>query len=717
MRPAQNQKKSIQQELDNKLIFFIYAPILLFFIIIMVLMWGVSTSQLANIHKSLTVVIEQSVREQLNAPVAVLENILDDFKDTGDRTDSVDIIDRIMLHSRAINDIYILDPSGTVEYANSEKSGLIGLDYSNYPFYRELQKGRDRWFQPVISSITSTVYYTIALKDDDGRIFVCVYTISDLQSLVERLSGLTDSRIAVLNKDRYFLAHTDYNEVRERHQEVDFDSTGAYRILKKDGQRFIFRWSYLADLGLYVVIYKGVLDLYNPLILSVAGFIMLLGGLFLMVRQFSRNLVGRLMRDLNALLSGSDQISMGNYLIRVEHSEYSELDRLADSFNIMASTLDSVVRDLSDSKNEVLKVNEYLKDQYSLTKARERELQLVMENSYDGIVLLNPDFAIIRISSAALKLFHQPVQKDRYQGESLSGILDNQIRDEVLEQLKGSADSGTMTFRNYRWSGKLYEIISIPVISEENLPMGLIVSFRDVTEKSEMEERLFRARKLESIGRLASGVAHDFNNIIQAVSGLVSVLEDCEDPVERKAYLESINGTVDTARNLVRQLMDFYRGESGAREALYLNAVVADQAKMLDQLIGKGIQLVTDSAESSPRIYAVRNRIEQIIINLVVNARDAMGMTGRIEIRTDEILREGQRFAVLEIVDYGSGIRDEDRERIFDPFYSTKEPGSGTGLGLSTVFSIVDDMNGKIEVDSTVGTGTTFRILLPESDV
>ena len=133
MRPAQNQKKSIQQELDNKLIFFIYAPILLFFIIIMVLMWGVSTSQLANIHKSLTVVIEQSVREQLNAPVAVLENILDDFKDTGDRTDSVDIIDRIMLHSRAINDSYILDPSGTVEYANSEKSGLIGLDYSNYP--------------------------------------------------------------------------------------------------------------------------------------------------------------------------------------------------------------------------------------------------------------------------------------------------------------------------------------------------------------------------------------------------------------------------------------------------------------------------------------------------------------------------------------------------------------------------------------------------------
>ena len=101
----------------------------------------------------------------------------------------------------------------------------------------------------------------------------------------------------------------------------------------------------------------------------------------------------------------------GNYLIRVEHSEYSELDRLADSFNIMASTLDRVVRDLSDSKNEVLKVNEYLKDQYSLTKARERELQLVMENSYDGIVLLNPDFAIIRISSAALKLFHQPVKR------------------------------------------------------------------------------------------------------------------------------------------------------------------------------------------------------------------------------------------------------------------------------------------------------------------
>ncbi|MDC7239137.1 MAG: ATP-binding protein, partial [Spirochaetales bacterium] len=351
-----------------------------------------------------------------------------------------------------------------------------------------------------------------------------------------------------------------------------------------------------------------------------------------------------------------------------------------------------------------------------ITKTREKELQLVIKHSYDGIVFLDLSYHIIRISETALDLLNLPGREEGYTGESFISMINEYIREELENQLDSTVQEGSIQLNNYRWDRRILEIITIPVLPETNQTSGIIVSFRDITEKTETEERLFRSRKLESVGRLASGVAHDFNNIIQAVSGYTSLLKDCDDQDEKRTYLLNIDSTVNRARSLVKQLLDFYRGETNNREILSIKNVIHDTMSMLGQLVGRGIDIRIEEGRDDIRILAAKSRIEQILINLVVNARDAMDRQGRITVKTGEIIKEGRLYAVLEVRDTGSGIPHEDLEKIFDPFFSTKGPGEGTGLGLSTVFSIVEDYQGIIEVDSIIHSGTTFRILLPEAE-
>ena len=260
---------------------------------------------------------------------------------------------------------------------------------------------------------------------------------------------------------------------------------------------------------------------------------------------------------------------------------------------------------------------------------------------------------------------------------------------------------------------------------DETAIQGII---RDISERKELESQLRQAQKMEAIGRLAGGVAHDFNNLLTVISGntelALMALSDI-DPL-REDLIQIRNATA-RASNLTGQLLAFSRKQRVAPQVLNLDSVIKDMRKMLDRLVREDIELQYDDDDGIKNIFADRGQLEQVVANLVVNARDALPQGGMIKVAakvvtyTKDVLISGNTckagdYAVLGVSDNGTGISEDNLNRIFEPFFTTKREGEGTGLGLSTVFGIVTQNNGYIKVDSEVGVGTSFNILLPITD-
>ncbi len=254
--------------------------------------------------------------------------------------------------------------------------------------------------------------------------------------------------------------------------------------------------------------------------------------------------------------------------------------------------------------------------------------------------------------------------------------------------------------------------------------VGMAGVLLDITDRKRLEEELGQAQRLESVGRLAGGIAHDFNNILTAISGYAELLLlDLESSDPRRAHAQEIGRASERASELVRQLLAFSRKQFLRPRAMSVNAVLADLEPMLSRLIGDDVELVVSRSMELCDVRADPPQVEQMIVNLVVNARDAMPQGGILEITTEittpgedvaqSLGLEGGPYMVLRVRDTGVGIGEETRSHIFEPFFTTKEPGKGTGLGLATAHGMVTQSGGAIEVESRPGFGTTFSVYLP----
>ena len=247
----------------------------------------------------------------------------------------------------------------------------------------------------------------------------------------------------------------------------------------------------------------------------------------------------------------------------------------------------------------------------------------------------------------------------------------------------------------------------------------------DISQRKQLEEQLLHAQKMEAVGRLAGGVAHDFNNMLTVIAGYNRMILDelsTMDPL--RGYAEEILKAADRAGALTNQLLAFSRRQIMQPRVINVNAVLAQTEKMLHRLIGEDVELVLNLGRNVGNIKADPGHVEQAIVNLAVNARDAMPLGGRITIETADVFLDEHyarthmgvkpgEFAMLAVSDTGHGMDAETRRHIFEPFFTTKERTRGTGLGLSTVYGIVKQSGGSIQVDSEVGKGTTFEIYLP----
>jgi len=292
-------------------------------------------------------------------------------------------------------------------------------------------------------------------------------------------------------------------------------------------------------------------------------------------------------------------------------------------------------------------------------------------------------------------------------------LLDNRVvKEELINKTK---------------DGRLVDIenSASPILDEQGDIKGFLAIQRDITERKQLELQLHQAQRLEAVGRLAGGVAHDFNNLLTIITGYSQLLLDRLPPGEaRREQLEEIKNAADRAAALTRQLLAFSRQQILAPQVMTLNAAVANIDKMLRRLIGEDVELQTNLAEGLGRVKADPGQIDQIIMNLAVNARDAMPQGGKLTIETANVeldedyahahiaVKPGP-YVMLAVSDTGCGMDAATQARLFEPFFTTKEKDKGTGLGLSTVYGIVKQSGGNIWVYSEPGRGTTFKIYLP----
>ena len=360
--------------------------------------------------------------------------------------------------------------------------------------------------------------------------------------------------------------------------------------------------------------------------------------------------------------------------------------------------------------------------------ASEQRFRALIEKSADAIAVIGSDGIVLYASPACSRILGYPV-------EALVGCNVLQLLHpddapdatkrlaQILETPGGIVQSEARARHQdatWRWlEGGITNLLHDPSVR------GLVANFRDVTERKRLEEQFRQVQKMEIIGQLAGGIAHDFNNMLSAVIGLIGSAQEQlppDSPVQPS--LEIAEGAAWRAARLTRQLLTFARKQAVEPRVLNLNTVILDLARMLRRLIGDDIELVMQVAPTLGQVKVDPGQIEQVIINLAVNARDAMPDTGRLTIETAEVVLDSGyteqhvsvtpgAYVMLSISDTGSGMDAEVQQHLFEPFFTTKEPGKGTGLGLATCYGIIKQHGGHIWVSSEVGRGTTFKIYLP----
>ncbi len=351
-----------------------------------------------------------------------------------------------------------------------------------------------------------------------------------------------------------------------------------------------------------------------------------------------------------------------------------------------------------------------------LARQSEERLRAMIQNSADGIALATPQGDILFLSDAVERILGFP--PTGLVGRNAFEFIHPEDHAEATTRLLALPDTtttGTTTLRARHRDGT-WRWIELTVTQHLDNPHvgALVVNFRDVTERRRLESELLQSQKIETVGRLAGGIAHDFNNLLTAILGYARMLQDqirADSPL--RPPVEEIYRAGERAAALTSQLLAFSRKEVANPRILELDLVLRDMERMLQRLIGEDIRLELALTSAPHRTRIDAGQLQQIILNLVVNAREAMPRGGRLTIRTrrEAAGADDAGWIVLLVEDTGIGIDAETQARLFEPFFTTKE--SGTGLGLATVHSIVRRSGGVVNVRSAPGQGAAFELRFP----
>ncbi len=393
----------------------------------------------------------------------------------------------------------------------------------------------------------------------------------------------------------------------------------------------------------------------------------------------------------------------------------------------------SVIRDISHRKRieeDLRRVNEELERR----KARElrdaqNRLALIVDSSQDAIIGKNLDGIITHWNKGAEQMYGYTAQE--MIGRHVSALAPQDREDEIDEILNkirhGQRVEYFESIRVTKDQKKLNVSLAVsPIIDQEGQVVGASTIARNITTQKKTEDQLRQSQKMEAVGRLAGGVAHDFNNLLGIVTACSELLSARVD-AEGREYIDNIREAAKRGASLTRQLLAFSRRQPANTQLLDLNDRLREVSKLLRPLMGDDVEVTLVPRSLSTIIEADAGQLDQVVLNLAVNARDAMPKGGRLVLETgvfdfDELFAREHpsmgagRYVMLAISDNGLGMDDATKSRIFEPFFTTKEVGKGTGLGLATVYGIVKQWGGHIWVYTEMGHGTTFKIYLPSAE-
>ena len=436
-----------------------------------------------------------------------------------------------------------------------------------------------------------------------------------------------------------------------------------------------------------------------------------------------------------------------DFTMRAVRRSSDEIGTLVDSFNEMLTQLQARDKALAAAREELesrvldrtrqltetleklrAEVREREAAQQALQRAQEKFLLHVAQTPM-AVIDWNPQFEVVSWNPAAERMFgYSAAEAFGRRGPEL--IVPPAARppvEAVWQSLLRRRGPEHIINENVTRDGRTItcEWFSTPLVDADGQVIGVASFCADISGRVSLEQQLRQSQKMQAIGQLAAGVAHDFNNLLTVIKGNTSLLEFSPHlTAEDRGFISELHNASNRAATLVHQLLAFSRKQVLQPRPLDLNELVASDAKMLTPLLGEAIVLRCTFASTPVMVHADRGMMEQVIVNLAVNARDAMPDHGQLDVGTELVTvditdpahnpeaRPGQ-FSCLVVTDTGCGMDDATLARIFEPFFTTKEVGKGTGLGLATVYGIVKQHEGWIECTSAPGCGTTFKIFLP----
>ena len=428
-------------------------------------------------------------------------------------------------------------------------------------------------------------------------------------------------------------------------------------------------------------------------------------------------------RPLQSLIAASERVAAGGERVRVPDGRQDELGRLASAFNVMVERVEDLVGGLETRVREREEAERALRESEAVAHA-------VLNAIQESLFLVDGDGVLLEVNEAAARRFGR--RRAELVGVRVPGALPRPVEGLRAEERAELFASGKRVRFEEEREGSFYDYTLYPVHDEEGAVSRLAVYAVDTTvsrqaeeEKGQLEASLRQAQKMEAVGQLAGGVAHDFNNVLTAILGYADLLLAGDRLADgERGFLLEIQKAAEHAAGLTSQLLAFSRRQVSRPELVSLNDVLSRTTSMLGRLLPENITLQMGLGSGLPSVRVDPGQLEQVVVNLVVNARDAMPEGGELAVETAVVELDGSprvpeangargRYAMLSVIDTGEGMDAEVREHVFEPFFTTKEVGAGTGLGLATVHGIVTQARGFLAVDSTPGQGSCFRLYLP----
>ena len=404
-----------------------------------------------------------------------------------------------------------------------------------------------------------------------------------------------------------------------------------------------------------------------------------------------------------------------------------DLAALNEALQDQAIQLEAQALQLEKQATELEAQTSALQDQAAELEKANHTLHGLIDGSPLAIAAVDPEGNVLSWNAAAERMFGWT--EEEVLAQSLPNVPDDRLEESAAFRqrlLAGQSFSDLVTTRQRKDGTRIEVSLSTaPLRDVSDAAVGVIFMYSEVTERRHLEEQLRQAQKMEAVGQLAGGIAHDFNNILAVIMSYGDLmLGELGEDAPMSADVREVTAAAARAAGLTRQLLAFSRRQVLQPHVVQLNVLIRNLEKMLRRLLRESIELTTTMEPGLGYVYADAGQIEQVLVNLVVNARDAIAFAGEISIATSNVQIDAEygrlhagaspgAYVVVSVSDTGCGMTPDIQERIFEPFFTTKERDRGTGLGLSTVYGIIKQSGGYVWCYSVPGKGTTFKVYLP----